>query len=735
MNWFNNLKITSKLLITLIILSTITAFIGIEGIRNMSTINNMLNSLYTRETLGISYIKEADVDLIYYGMELNNFLLATTKEDQQKYIDAMDKYEAVLNKNIESARPLLYTEKEKTLLVNFEESWKDYYIISRQVMAYALIESLETKRQSVHLAQTKFREKGDTIESLLSKLSYLKEENGRKAYYDSDVIYADSRTFMILLTIGAIASGLGVGFYISRIISKPINKLLVATNKFSSGDLNITLVNNSKDELGELTTAFNNMTEKAALQIQYLDNIPNPVMIIDTDFNIQYMNKDGAKVVCKDQKLLAGQKCYDQFKTDHCHTEKCALYKAMKSDSIVTEETIAHPNGTEIPILYTGAPVKNKVGKIIGALESVTDIKEIKDGQNYLNRSTRNILHAMDKFADGDLTVSIMPEKENDDIGKLFHGFNKSVQNIGNIIAKINEAVAATASASTQISSSTEEMAAGSQEQSSQSQEVAAAVDEMTKTILDTTKNANITSDEAKNAGKIAKEGGKVISETVEGMNRIANVVTKAAETVQELGKNSDQIGEIIQVIDDIADQTNLLALNAAIEAARAGEQGRGFAVVADEVRKLAERTTKATKEIADMIKRIQKDTNGAVESIQLGTKEVLNGKVLAAKAGESLEQIISGSNAVVDRAMQVAAASEEQSASAEQISKNIEAISSVIQQSAAGTQQIARAAEDLNKLTENLQGIISKFKISSYVEMEKSKFALSSNGRIVNAK
>ena len=162
------------------------------------------------------------------------------------------------------------------------------------------------------------------------------------------------------------------------------------------------------------------------------------------------------------------------------------------------------------------------------------------------------------------------------------------------------------------------------------------------------------------------------------GMNKIAEVVTEAASTVQELGNSSEKIGEIVQVIDDIADQTNLLALNAAIEAARAGEQGRGFAVVADEVRKLAERTTKATKEIASMIKQIQKETIGAVQSMEKGTVEVSKGKELVEKAGVSLNQIISSSQEVVDNVSQVAAASEEQSATSEQISKNIEAISSV---------------------------------------------------------
>jgi methyl-accepting chemotaxis protein len=185
---------------------------------------------------------------------------------------------------------------------------------------------------------------------------------------------------------------------------------------------------------------------------------------------------------------------------------------------------------------------------------------------------------------------------------------------------------------------------------------------------------------------------------------------------VRELGKSSDQIGEIISVIDDIADQTNLLALNAAIEAARAGEQGRGFAVVADEVRKLAERTTKATKEIAGMIKKIQVDTAGAVSSMEQGTGEVEKGKQLADRAGASLQEIVGVSQKVTDMVTQIAAASEEQSSASEQISKNVEAISKVTGETAQGTQQIARAAEDLNRLTEKLQELTSRFTVSGTV-------------------
>jgi methyl-accepting chemotaxis protein len=319
---------------------------------------------------------------------------------------------------------------------------------------------------------------------------------------------------------------------------------------------------------------------------------------------------------------------------------------------------------------------------------------------------------ALGKMAEGDMTVRI----ESDYLGDhqlIKNSINTVAESLCKALGDVNEAIEATASASSEISSSTEEMAAGAHDQTIQATEVASGVEEMTKTILDNTKNTSFASETAKDAGSKAKEGGLVVKETIEGMNRISDVVKTSAATVVELGKSSDQIGEIVQVIDDIADQTNLLALNAAIEAARAGEQGRGFAVVADEVRKLAERTTKATKEIAGMIKQIQKDTTEAVHSMQKGTKEVENGKALANKAGGSLEEIIIGAEKVVDIITQVAAASEEQSASSEVISRNIEAITNVTRESATGIQQIAKAAEDLNRLTLNLENLIGRFKIS----------------------
>jgi methyl-accepting chemotaxis protein len=331
--------------------------------------------------------------------------------------------------------------------------------------------------------------------------------------------------------------------------------------------------------------------------------------------------------------------------------------------------------------------------------------------KNYLAENIDIMLHEMNSFSRGDLTVRLNAENE-DEIGKLFRGFNSAVNNIKELIIRIFNILDSVHSNSNIIASNTEEMAAGAQEQSSQVTEVSAAVEEMTKTILETSRSAAAAAENAKKAGEIASVGNTAVNDTVNEMNKISEVVQQSSGMVKKLGESSQQIGEIIQVIDDIADQTNLLALNAAIEAARAGEQGRGFAIVADEVRKLAEKTTLATKEIAGMIKQIQKDTIAAIDSMELGTEEVKAGRQLANRAGTALNGITEATNKVINDIKFVAVANEEQSNTSEEISRNVDAISNVTEESARGIQQVARSTEDLNNLISELKLLLENFKI-----------------------
>jgi PAS domain S-box-containing protein len=322
-------------------------------------------------------------------------------------------------------------------------------------------------------------------------------------------------------------------------------------------------------------------------------------------------------------------------------------------------------------------------------------IQEIKDVQTSIDNA--------------DLDTQFNTSRE-DEIGRLQDSFDRFVSTLRDALLQVSESATSVASASTEISSSTEEMAAGSTEQTTQSEEIAAAVEQMAKSIAVNSENASEAAQTAKQAKTAAEQGGKLVANTVVEMKQIANVVREAAGTIQNLGRSSDQIGEIIEVIEHIADQTNLLALNAAIEAARAGEQGRGFAVVADEVRKLAEQTTKATKQIAGMIQHIQAESHGAVSSMANATSKVDEGIILADQAGASLKEIVEISQNVTQMVTEIAVANEEQSSTSEEISKNMEAIATVTQETSSGIQQIARAADDLQHLTEILQRCVSHF-------------------------
>lgn len=455
-----------------------------------------------------------------------------------------------------------------------------------------------------------------------------------------------------------------------------------------------------------------------------LDSIPTPLMRIDKEFNIVYMNKSGANFVGVSQANLVGQKCYNHFRTDHCNTDKCAVLQAMKNNKFVTETTIAKPQGNSINILYTGVPLYDKNGVVVGGEEYVVDISEMVNKGEYLASNVKNILEGMEKFSHGDLSVELKSERKDDDVAKLYNGFNETVARIRELITQLVEAVSATASASTQISSSSEQMAAGAQEQSSQTAEVASAIEEMAKTIVETSINASNAAKSSVEAKKEGIEGFEKLKETQEGMIKINSATDITTKIVNSLTQKTASIGEITSVIDEIADQANLLALNAAIEAARAGEQGRGFAVVADEVRKLAERTSKATKEIGNTIKAIQSEAKEADEATLATSNAVHQGMEMTNRLSELLQHILKSFDSVSQEVSLVAMASEQQSTTVEEISKNIEGINNVAQESAQGVQQIARAAEDLNKLTENLSETTSYFKIDNYEMQSAAKKA-----------
>jgi methyl-accepting chemotaxis protein len=312
---------------------------------------------------------------------------------------------------------------------------------------------------------------------------------------------------------------------------------------------------------------------------------------------------------------------------------------------------------------------------------------------------------------EGDLTKRV-PVAGHDEIGDFGQSFNMFIDKLQLSILTLGEVTNRVATASSDLSHSAEEIAHGAETQTSRMTQAAYAVEEMTRTAGEVAQNSQRAASIAQQATETAQAGYCVVSETISGMQEVSTSVGHSATIIAALGQSSDQIGEIVRVIEEIADQTNLLALNAAIEAARAGDQGRGFAVVADEVRKLAERTTKATKEIGDMIRQIQQNTKQAVGSMQDGTAKVIDGVEQARKTGEALTKIQEMVTQSAEMIQQIAFAAEEQSTATHQIASDLETVTQVSQDTSNSASGSAQSSRNLNGLSSELQAIVNSFKV-----------------------
>jgi methyl-accepting chemotaxis protein len=323
----------------------------------------------------------------------------------------------------------------------------------------------------------------------------------------------------------------------------------------------------------------------------------------------------------------------------------------------------------------------------------------------------KQTLAAVDRVASGDLTHNLNIDRH-DELGQLQHGIQRMTLSLRELIGGISNGVTQIASAAEELSAVTEQTSAGVNSQKVETDQVATAMHQMTATVQEVARNAEEASEAAVVADQQAREGDKVVNEAIAQIERLASEVGHSTQAMGELKRESDKIGSVLDVIKSVAQQTNLLALNAAIEAARAGEAGRGFAVVADEVRSLAQRTQKSTEEIEDLIAGLQNGTQQVATIMDTSRELTVSSVELTRRAGGSLESITRTVSAIQAMNQQIAAAAEQQSATAEEINRSVLNVRDVSEQTSAASEETAASSIELARLGTHLQGLVGRFRV-----------------------
>ena len=392
------------------------------------------------------------------------------------------------------------------------------------------------------------------------------------------------------------------------------------------------------------------------------DALPLPLMACDKSNSILFLNTAAQGAIGGNH---VNSSCSGHLKAAECGNSGCFGLNAMNKGSAFAGETTIHPGGKRMDIAVSALPLFNSKREAVGYIEAITDLTEIKEKQAVMMRVARDASEIADRVA----------------------------------------------AASEELSAQVEQVSRGAEMQRSRVESTASAMTEMNATVLEVARSAGQASEQSEGTRAKANDGAELVNKVVRSINTVNGVASTLQENMQELGKQAESIGGVMNVISDIADQTNLLALNAAIEAARAGEAGRGFAVVADEVRKLAEKTMTATQEVGASITAIQHSARANINEVGTAVKNITDATGLANSSGEALKEIVHLASANSTVVASIATAAEEQSATSEEINRAIDEINRIVAETTDGMVQSSSAVQDLSRMAQELRRVMDGLK------------------------
>lgn len=699
---FENMKLKTKLLAGFLSVSLIGLIISIIGIMGMSHIDKYVDKIYYKDLLGLSYIKQAQTSRLDVGRRWRDVLIAQSMEDKQKYAKQLHNSLQDYEDSVKKGGELFYSDEGIQLIRDLENINAEWKRLMLQMVKVILDQNIIAPSEEF-LAIRKIQElKGKEIDSRIEKLNALKEEFAAKTVHESEQTYEHRLILMIVLvSLGFIVS-ITIGIMLARCIMRQlggeISDAVKHVSQISDGNFSSAIKLQPRDN-SSLLYALKNLQEtiNGFVAEQRLISEKHAQGFISHKIDTSKFRNTYAQIASDINKLvqshidvkmhvvdIVSRYAKGDFSRDidDMPQEKAKITNAINE---VKKSLLAVNNEIE---MLSEAGAQGDFSKRANAQNFDFMFKNMLTNLNDLfensERAFGDVLRMSSALAQGDLTQSITNQYPTGTFSNVKNALNGTAENLKALLLEVKDSADTISTASQEIAAGNNDLSHRTERQAASLEETAASMQELTSTVQANSDNARSANEMALSSSDIASKGVQVIGQVV--------------ATMEDINEASRKIVDIITVIDGIAFQTNILALNAAVEAARAGEQGRGFAVVASEVRSLAQRAAGAAGEIKGLI-------SDSVDKVEDGTN-------LVAKAGKTMEEIVSSIRGVTTMITHITSASHEQTSGIQQVNGAIREMDDVTQQNAALVEQAAAAAESLEDQARHLSVTMSNFKI-----------------------